>query len=309
VLAPKLSGAWNLHTLGAGLPLDFFVLFSSMASVLGSAGQANYAAANAFLDALAAYRRRQGRPALSVSWGPWTEGGMAASLAAHDRRRWDDKGVRALVPSEAVAELERVLAVEAPHVTIAAIDWDRYVSRLPTGSGHALSGLAECPAARATAAAPVTRPELLRQLDELPVARRSAAVLAHVREQVRRVLQLVPSSPLDPERGLKDLGLDSLMAVELRNRLQASTGRVLPSTLAFDHPTVAAIALHLERDVLGLAGLEPARAPATVGHAAVEADHAGADAVEGLSDDEAARLLVEELARVRESGREDNAGG
>ncbi len=303
VFGPKVAGAWNLHTRCASLPLDFFVVFSSIASVLGSPGQGSYAAANAFLDALAAERRATGRPGLSVSWGPWAEAGMAAALGERDRRRWEDKGVRAHAPAAALDELERLLATDAAHVMVAAIDWDRHLPTFPEGAGRPLAGLARGSTPRAAVAvAPPERPELLRRLDALPLARRSAGVLAHVGEQVVRVLQLAPTHALDPERGLKDLGLDSLMAVELRNRLQASTGRALPTTLAFDYPSVAAIARYLEREVLEL---EPAAArPATPGEPAGLVDE-----VRGLSEDEASRLLLDELARGQTAVREVIDGG
>jgi NADPH:quinone reductase-like Zn-dependent oxidoreductase len=297
VLAAKVAGAWNLHTRCAALPLDFFVLFSSIASVLGSAGQANYAAANAFLDALAVHRRASGQVALTIGWGPWSEGGMAVGLAAHDRRRWEERGVRRLAPDEALAALERALATEAVHVTATAVDWNAYARRTPEAARHALAALG-APEATPAATSVAQRAELPRRLDELPRARRSAAVLAHVREQVIRVLQLAPNHPLDPHKGLKDLGLDSLMAVELRNRLQASVGSVLPTTLAFDHPTVAAIGRYLEREVLGLAMPDTDRAPRP------DADGTLVESVAELSDEDADRLLLEELARVRESGQE-----
>ena len=302
-LAPKVAGAWNLHARCAGLALDFFVLFSSIASVLGSPGQANYAAANAFLDTLAARRRARGQHGLAMGWGPWREGGMAASLAERDRRRWDDQGVRPLTPVDALAALERALGTDAAHVTAATIDWTRYLSQLPDGPGRMLAELGTRAVPRVAVAPAADRPELLHRLDGLPAARRSTAVLAHVREQVIRVLQLAPNHALDPERGLKDLGLDSLMAVELRNRLQASTGRVLPTTLAFDHPTVAAVARYLEREVLGLAVVDTNRTPIADDHGDL------AEAVDRLSDEEASRLLLEELASVREPSHKAVDGG
>jgi acyl transferase domain-containing protein/aryl carrier-like protein len=293
VLGPKVAGAWYLHARCAGLPLDFFVVFSSIASVLGSAGQGSYAAANAFLDALAARRRAEGQPGLSVSWGPWAGNGMAAVLGDRDRRRWDEGGVRPMAPAAALHELEGALDGDAAHVVVAAIDWDRYRATVPDGAGRMLDGVG----GRPVAPAPV-RPELLRLLDGVPAARRGAAVLAHVREQAARVLQLAPTA-LDPERGLKDVGLDSLMAVELRNRLQASTGHALPTTLAFDYPSVAAIARYLEREVLEL---EPRESPA-VDPITARTDNDGlVDEVSGLSEEEASRLLLEELGQGPERG-------
>jgi acyl carrier protein len=227
---------------------------------------------------------------------------MAATLGERDRRRWATQGVRPLAPAEARGGLEGALEAEAAHVVVAAIDWDRYVTGLADGAGRTMGGLGQRVEVRR--ATPATeRPELLRRLDGLPAARRNAAVLVHVGEQVIRVLQLAPNQALDPERGLKDLGLDSLMAVELRNRLQVNTGHALPTTLAFDHPTVAAIARFLGREVLGLESAESdrARKPGD--------DGVLSDDVRGLSDDEASRLLLEELARGPDARREVIDGG
>jgi NADPH:quinone reductase-like Zn-dependent oxidoreductase/NADP-dependent 3-hydroxy acid dehydrogenase YdfG/acyl carrier protein len=302
VMAPKVAGAWNLHRTMDGLDLDFVVFYSSIAAVLGSPGQANYAAANAFLDALAAYRRGQGQPAIAVQWGPWSGGGMAARLGERDRERWTAKGVGALVPREGLAMLGRLLASgsAAPaQAAIVPIDWARYAGALPAAPAL----LADLRPALATAVAAGDRPQrprLQQLLDEAPAARKRHLVLSHVLEQVAKVLQLPPSQAVDADRGLKDMGLDSLMAVELRNRLQASLGRSLPTTLAFDQPTASAITEYLLRDLLGLEDASAA------GERAAADDHALADEVRALTDDEAASLLLDELAR---GGRESQGMG
>jgi myxalamid-type polyketide synthase MxaE and MxaD len=208
--------------------------------------------------------------------------------------------VRLLTSAEALDGLERALAGDAAHVMLAAVDWHRYLAQTSEGARRPLDGLARRSAGSdGVPSRAAARPELLGRLDTLAPARRPAAVLAHVREQAVRVLQLAPNHALDPDRGLKDIGLDSLMAVELRNRLQVSTGRPLPTTLAFDHPTVAAIARYLEQEVLGVglpAPAEPTPAAANGGLA---------DEINRLSDEEASALLIEELARGREASSDD----
>jgi len=301
VMAPKVAGAWNLHRAAEDLDLDFVVFYSSIAAVLGSPGQANYAAGNAFLDGLAAYRRGQGRPGLAVQWGPWSGAGMAARLGERDRERWTAKGVGALAPAEGLATLGQLLtsgSAAPAHAAIVRVDWTRYVAALPSGAPPLLADLlrpAQAPAIPAGVAP--GRPRLLQLLDEAPPARKRHVVLSHVREQVAKVLQLPPSQTVDADRGLKDMGLDSLMAVELRNRLQASLGRSLPTTLAFDQPTASAITDYLLRDALGVEDARAERAAAD--------DHALADEVRALTDDEAASLLLDELAR---GGRGESQG-
>jgi NADPH:quinone reductase-like Zn-dependent oxidoreductase len=296
VMAPKVAGAWNLHRATAPLELDFFVLYSSMAGVLGSAGQGNYAAANAFLDALAAHRRAQGQRALAIQWGPWSQGGMAAALGEYGRRRWAAQGIRELGAGEALVQLERLLAAGTAATASAAplpIAWERYVAALAGGAPPFLRDLVRAPAngARATAVPP--RPALLAQLAAAPRARRRHLLLAHVREQAALVLQLPKGHALDPDQGFKELGLDSLMAVELRNRLRVTVGHALPTTLAFDHPTAAAVTDFLAR-VLDIGGDEGPSEPSGKGTAA--------DAVRALSDEEATELLLAELAHETTSG-------
>jgi NADPH:quinone reductase-like Zn-dependent oxidoreductase len=301
VMAAKVAGAWNLHRATAPFELDFFVLYSSMAGVLGSAGQANYAAANAFLDALAAHRRAQGRRALAIQWGPWSEGGMAAALGEYGRRRWAAQGIRELGADEALAQLERLLAAGAaapPSMATLPIAWERYVAALTGGAPPILCDLVRGTVSGARATAVPARPALVAQLAAAPRARRRHLLLAHVREQAALVLQLPKGHALDPDQGFKELGLDSLMAVELRNRLRVTVGHALPTTLAFDHPTAAAVTDFLAR-VLDIGGDEGPSEPSGEGIAA--------DAVRALSDEEATELLLAELARETSSSARKTA--
>jgi acyl transferase domain-containing protein/acyl carrier protein len=292
VFAAKVAGAWHLHELAHRRALDFFVMFSSASALIGTPGQGNYAAANAFLDALAHARRAAGLPATSINWGPWGELGMAAELAPNAQARWDRLGISLIGRRPGLAVFEQVLAADVTQVGVLPIDWHRLARSVPGGVVPALfadlaaRGNSPRPAA---APAPAGRPALIEQLDRVPEKGRRAAIQAYVREVVRQVLGVDRSFSLELAHGLRELGMDSLMAVELRNHLQAGIGRSLPSTLAFDRPTIAALAGYLE-DLIA-ASTPSAAVPPASDTAAPHAD------LEELSDEDAERLLAEELER------------
>ncbi|QRX89543.1 type I polyketide synthase [Streptomyces noursei] len=258
VLRPKAQAAQNLHELTRDLDLDHFVLFSSIVGVLGNAGQANYAAANAYLDALAEHRHRQGLPATSVSWGPWAGDGMATDSDAADRMRRD--GLLPMPPAPALAALRQALAQGMTHMTVADIDWSAYAPALTAVRPSPLIG--DLPEAR-RAVRPADGPRgeaspLRDRIGALPPAEQEKAFLAMVREEAAKVLGHPSPDTVDAQRAFREQGFDSLMAVDLRNRLSAATGLRLPTTLLFDHPTSVAVAAYLRAEVLGAAG------PATV---------------------------------------------
>ena len=255
VARPKIAGAWNLHAATRALPLDFFVLFSTGSAVLGSAGQGNYAAANAFLDALAHRRRAEGLPALSINWGAWAGGGMAAMVSEHDRRRWSEMGVGLIEPSEGILALERLIADGATQAAVLPMDWARYLGQPGVSERPILRGMlgGARRQQRATGPASSSRPRLREELEAADPARRMEMLIDHVRDRVVKVLGLGPSIHVDERQLLTDLGMDSLMAVELSNHLQASLACKLPPTLAFEYPSIRAMAEYLATDVLGLA--------------------------------------------------------
>ncbi|HEX2080595.1 MAG TPA: type I polyketide synthase, partial [Longimicrobium sp.] len=299
VLRPKADGAWNLHALTRDTPLDFFVLFSSLASVLGSPGQANYAAANAFLDTFAGYRRARGLPALSVGWGPWAGDGMASVLSG----RRGAQGIRLLAVEQALDTLEWLLGGDRAHALVAAADWAEFARQLPADALPApLAGLGVEAAPRPADA----EPELLAELRRTHPRRRHALLAAHVAKQVRAVLGLDASHALDPQQGLSSLGMDSLMAVELRSRLQSSTGQSLPATMAFEHPTIDAIAGYLASELMMQEDTpggeeEPAPAPLVVVASTPPPPADGPEELDDLSEEEMARLLSSRLQTIERS--------
>ncbi|MCP2342712.1 type I polyketide synthase [Actinomadura rupiterrae] len=258
VFRGKADGAWHLHELTRDLPLTAFVLFSSAAGTLESAGQGNYAAANAFLDALAAHRAETGLPATSLAWNLWAgDVGMGALLDEVTLRRAERSGLPALGPEENLALLDRALRTDVPALVPLRFDAAALRTR-PDGVPPMLRGLVRAPARRAASAtrAPGTG-TLADRLDGKSEADRDRIVLDLVRGRVASVLGHDGASAVDPRRAFSDLGFDSLAAVELRNALGTATGLRLTSTLIFDHPTPRALADHLLEKVRGAA--KPAR--------------------------------------------------
>ncbi|MFF4324747.1 type I polyketide synthase [Streptomyces sp. NPDC001568] len=255
VLRPKVDAAWNLHELTEGGRLTAFVLFSSVAGCFGAAGQANYAAANAFLDALAHHRTARGLAASSLAWGLWaTADGMAGALDEADLTRMARSGVAALAPDEGLAlfDTSRTLedAVLVPmRIEPAALRAQAAEGTLPP----LLRGLVRTPARRAApttgrAASPAAGEatgSLQERLAGLPAAERDQALNELVRTQVAAVLGHGTADDVDADRGFLDLGFDSLTAVDLRNRLTAASGLRLPVTLIFDYPSPAALAAYI----------------------------------------------------------------
>jgi acyl transferase domain-containing protein/acyl carrier protein len=297
VLAPKVAGAWNLHVHTQALSLDFFVLFASIAGVVGSPGQSNYAAANAFLDAFASERRRSGLPAVSIDWGPWSEHGMAASVGEADRRRWSNAGVELISTADALRVLAAVAAGPAPQAIVMPVRWPEFLARAGEWPFLAEIQHAETSASTMTA---VPQQDLLAQLDAARPNRRRSIVHEHVASVAREVLGLDVTARFDVTHGFRELGMDSLMAVDLRNRLQRSIGKPLPSTLAFDRPTVDVLATYLADEVLLLPPSDE-DAPPAVPPPAIEADDLLTD-LEELSDAEVDRLLAERMGAGRGIG-------
>jgi acyl transferase domain-containing protein/thioesterase domain-containing protein/acyl carrier protein len=225
VLAPKVEGAWNLHTLTQNMALDFFVLFSSTASLLGMPGQGNYVAANAFLDALAHRRQAQGLPALSVNWGPWAEVGMVAAMDSRDQQRLIDLGMSTVTPEHGLQVLERLLHQASPQVAVLPIDWARFYRSFPAAQD--LSLLTHLIQQAESRVSTDTKQGLSRQaIIAAAPSERQRLLETNLRGMVARVLQL-PVDSIDVQLPLNNLGLDSLMALELQNRIESDLGVVV----------------------------------------------------------------------------------
>ncbi|MDB1090339.1 type I polyketide synthase [Streptomyces sp. ACA25] len=239
-LAGKVAGAVHLDELCGDV--EAFVLFGSVAAVWGGANQGAYAAANAQLDALARRRTARGAPATAISWGAWAGEGMAGGADAQLARF----GVRAMDPDVAIAALSEAVADEAPVVTVAGVDWPRFAEAFTVARpSPLLADFVGAPADPSGADEDGAAGSLREKLLALPPYERPDAVLNLVRTQTAMVLGHAVGSDIEPDRAFRDLGFDSLTAVEMRNRLHAVSGLPLTATVVFDHPTPSALAEHL----------------------------------------------------------------
>ncbi|MFP3118390.1 SDR family NAD(P)-dependent oxidoreductase [Streptomyces sp. Iso 434] len=294
VLAAKATAARLLHEL---LPdVEEFVLYSSVSAALGTPGQGNYAAANAYLDALARHRHTRGLPALSLAWGPWDVGaGMTGALTDADRERAARSGLPLTTAGTGTALLDAAMAGADPAVLPGAVDVTGFTGREEVP--HLLRGLVRGP--RRAAASPAGEVSFAGRLRALPAGERALMVLERVRAEAAAVLGFPTADAVEKDRPFKELGFDSLTAVELRNRLGAVTGVRLPATLVFDHPTPEALAERLGAE---LVPPEPGAADALT--AGLDALEASPDA---LSPGERSRLRVR-LSALLARWADDQAG-
>lgn len=271
------------------------MLYSSIASVLGSSGQGNHAAANSFMDLLAWRRRAAGLPGLSIGWGAWSEIGAAADRGVDSRA--DARGIGTISPERGLAWLDTLMDGSAPHVAVFPVRWADFLAQ-PGMDTPFVAHLLEATRGTAAAARPAaavapaaTAVSILERLGEANAARRHELLLGFVGEHVARVIGAASGEAIDPRQPLNELGLDSLMAVELRNRLGSGLGlaRSLPATLVFDHPTLEALAVYLASDVL------PAPPQAAIAAPAAAADAVGA--IDDLSDEEIEKLFAKKMRR------------
>ncbi len=229
VMDPKVVGAWNLHELTQQVPLDFFVCFSSVASMLGSPGQSNYAAANSFLDALAYHRRAAGLSALTVNWGPWESVGMTAGKDQRDFARWAASGMGTVAPDQGLSALGQLLRQYRAQVGVLPIAWAKFLKQVPKSESQAV--LAEIASQISEKGkrkkGPRKSSDILDQLKAAAEEKRGGLVRGYVTEQVARTLGM-GAAQLNQAQPLKDVGLDSLMAIEVKNQIEADLEIELP---------------------------------------------------------------------------------
>lgn len=263
VLAPKVAGAWHLHQFSHNCDLRFFVLFSSAASILGTPGQGNYASANGFLDLLAHYRRGKGLPAVTINWGPWLESGTA--VKRDFLHAWDEAGGSAITPQQGLDLLWKILGSVAPQVAVLPIHLDdqvrKFEKRLPSRQPQNRLlpvGNTPDPESRSGFA------EIKKQFEEASLSEKEEIAVQRLEQRLNELLDRDPAVSVPVDIDLIRLGVDSLIALEIRNELQALLGVNLPVTMFFDSPTINDMRLSLKEIISGTARqqLEPTRLPA-----------------------------------------------
>ncbi len=294
VFAPKVQGAWNLHELTRGMALDFFVLFSSASSVIGSGGQANYVTANTFLDMLAYHRRGMGLPGLSIGWGPWEQVGVAADRSMI--KRMVEHGIESFSPAQGIESLSKVMQTpHLTHVAVVPINWDRFAAQAVSSFFNEMRRQSKSRTVESMSPSDRTSSgnELLKRLESAPESKRKNLLQSHIRLQALKVLSLPVDFTLEQRQPLQELGLDSLMAVELRNLLRKDlpTAREVPTTLVFDYPTLEALTNYFFDELFGK---EKTKEPTAIAIEKIETTP-----ITEISDDEAAALLLAELDELQ----------
>ena len=288
VMSPKVAGGWVVHDLTRTMPLDFFVTFSSISAVWGSRGQPFYGAANHFLDALTAYRRASGLPAVTVSWGPWADGGM---VSADGLTLLEKMGLHAMPPAHAMERLTRLMAAQASPRVVVDVHWPVFKELFEARGARPIL---ERVGAGTSGAAVVDTP-LARELRALDPAARRARIGAVVYQHVADVLGWSTGRTPDTRRGFFDLGMDSLMALDLKNRLQDGFGLTLRATVVFNYSTIDALADFLATQFGGGDGSAASGAPH--GTDATSAPD-GVTSIDAMSDEQTLRLLEQQLASI-----------
>ncbi len=292
--AAKADGAWWLHQATRARELSWFVLFSSAASVLGSPGQANYAAANAFLDQLASYRRAQGLPGLSINWGPWDGEGMA-NTTAHIANFQRAAGVGLLEPQRAYEVLLALAAAQQTNPTVMNIDWNTLHASVSERAQRTLLANLIVKKDRSSGQNEVNLHKLRQECDPLTPAERVTHIETFVLRLVRDIMAFNESHVLSITEPLQTEGLDSLMALELRNKLTKVIGRKLPATLLFDYPTVRAMSSYVVEQLYPQENPHESAAAQRSQYLSQALDlPAEEENFSSLSDDELAALLADE---------------
>jgi acyl transferase domain-containing protein/acyl carrier protein len=281
----KVEGSWLLHKLSDGLPLDFFVFFSSIAGLFGASHLGHYAASNQFLDSLAHSRRAQGLPGVSINWGAWDE----IRFLDNNHDEMLRYGIKIMPGDLALQAMSFLIADSSPQRVVADVDWDFFGEALATRGG---SKLFERLRAKRTVA--TENRDWIESLERVEAEDRRNLVAARVAKETRYILGLTTDDQLDPHRGFFELGMDSLMSVQLKARLEQAVGRLLPATLTFTYPTVHTLTDFIVNQLLNLSGTGEVEAPLRFEGTEAEPDDALAD----LSEEDIKDLLSAELSSI-----------
>jgi acyl transferase domain-containing protein/acyl carrier protein len=305
VMAPKVAGAWHLHSLTQNLNLDFFVCFSSVAAMLGSPGQGNYAAANAFMDALVHHRQQLGLPGSSINWGPWAESGMAAALGRREQARLEAQGIKPITRDRGLAVLGELLTQNATQVGVLPINWSQFIRQFPPDKPLPILSIV----AATTPAIAQPKSAFRQTVDLANAGDRKALLLEHLRQQTAKVLNMSSVEAIDPQLGFIELGMDSLMAVELSNRLGSSLEFHVSAAIAFDYPTIESLVDYFDQIIAAQLTTTVVAAPVAP---EPPSEHrpipdrpqnqllaTSRAALESLSDREAEALLIRQLEAMR----------
>jgi len=291
VLAPKIAGSWNLHSLTRAYPLKYFVMFSSISSVIGALGSASYACANAFLDGLADYRKALELPALSINWNAWAETGMAARLQSGKAQTGEQFGFGILGIEQGLQRLHQLLQAEVQQGAVIAVDWALWAQHL----GLSQPFLEDLMPAASRETMPTGE---LQELFHLPSVQQKDRLLAFIQRLVAKILRIPTTSLPNIQKGFTELGMDSLMAIELKNELQKAIGKKLSATLMFNNPTIAALTEYLLEQVFATATpaiLQDGKTMRTVRTESVMMDES---AIQHLSEEEILQKIAEEYDEI-----------
>lgn len=287
VMLPKTKGSWHLHTLTQDDRLDFFILFSSVASMFGSSGQSNYAAANAFLDALAHYRQGLGLAALSINWGPWADIGMAAKLGL--KAETNSEGMQLIDPQQGGEIFANLLQTQAT-AQLAIMPVNLAILQEHLGNSPICSALLPTLTTSTATVNKTPKTSFSEHLDKLSSEEASEILFEKIKEITTTLLHLAPTYELAPKQRLFELGMDSLMAIELRSRLQTLLQHTLPATIVFDYPSVEGLTDYIKDEILCFE--EPIdneeQTPSLI----------ETDGLETLSDDELEALLMQKISTL-----------
>lgn len=292
---PKIAGAWNLHQLTQEDPIHWTVFYSSAASILGSPSQGSYGAANAFLDALAHHRSSRGYKTLSVNWGAWASAGMAARLSPEQSARWQRQGAKPMEASTALQALATVMQSGRTQVAIMDIDWQKFLSSGPTRRDAVLfprpnQGKGSLQAEIRRNENHSTEAGIAEKIKMVPAAEQRVLLAEHVKVAARKTLGFQESAAVQQDVPLQDLGLDSLMALEMRNDLAQSLAIPLNAGLLFDYPSVDQLTEHL----LGLL----AASASSKNLSEANSTDRSIELLNALTEEDAEQLLMQELDRA-----------